>query len=103
MIVILACRCHASEPLARKALRENHCEGWQTFPIIKGRQECINALNQLPQNQTINAIKEYLKRVSSWTIIIGTDGEEYRWADIGKGKIIDRLDGDKILEDFYGQ
>ena len=100
MIYVLACRCHNSEPLARKIMRESNQENWQTQPIIKGRPECMTALNALPQNEVIQAIRNHIQRVSSWTIFIGTDGEEYRWSDVGKGKRTDRLDAELILEEF---
>lgn len=100
MIYCLACRCHSAEPLIRKTMRECHREDWQTQNIVKGRPECMAALARFPQNEEIQKLTEYLKRVSSWSVILGVDGDYYRWADVGKGKTIDRLDAEKILEEF---
>lgn len=100
MIYCIGCRCHNSEPLLRKTMREAGYEGWQSQPVIKGRAECMAFLSRFPENKEIHALKEHLSRVSSWSVILGVDGDEYRWADIGKGKTVDRLDAEKILEEF---
>lgn len=100
MLYVLLCRCHGSEPIARKIMRESHYEAWQTQPVSKGREACLNRLNSLPQNKVVEEIKAYIKRVSSWSIILGTDGENYEWADAGHGKLVDRVDAERIVEQY---
>lgn len=100
MLSVLLCRCHNSEPLARKTLRESHYENWQSQPVIKGKEACLNFLDTLPMNKEISHLKDYIRRSSSWSVIIGTDGENYEWADVGHGKIVDKLDAERIVEQY---
>ena len=100
MITLLICRCANSEPLIRKALREAHRPDWATHPVIKGKEQCLNYLNTLPENQATGSLLLYLQRSSSWSIILGIDGDDYRWVDVGHATVKDRLDAEIILENF---
>ena len=101
MITVLACRCHGSEPIARKIMRESGYTKWQTQPIIKGREACNNYLSTLPSaNSEISKLKQYLQRTSSWSIILGNKGNIYRWADAGHGKLTEKLDAEVIVKEF---
>ena len=82
-------------------MRECHYPAWQTQKIIKGRAECMAALARFPRNQTINQISEYIKRKSSWTIFLGTRGDDYRWVDVGHGGTQNHIDAEIILENYY--
>ena len=95
MITLLSCLCHNSEPLIRRALRENHVPDWSTRPIIKGKEQCLTYLNSLEETRQIGALKQYLRRSSSWSVVLGND----RWVDIGHATIKDRLDAEIILKE----
>lgn len=100
-IAIIGCRCAGSEPRMRTFLRESGYAKWQNIPMPKGREASINFLDSLPSdNVEIKKLKEYLKRTSSWSVIIGTDGVTYQWADIGHGALKEKLDAEIIVRDF---
>ena len=87
-LVILACRCANSEPLARRALQRSHRSDWLTVPIIKGQNACFDYLDSLPDNDNIEigSLRSYIAANSSWAVVLGSvhrsDGSpQYRWAD----------------------
>lgn len=100
MITCLLCRCHGSEPIARKIMRDSGYQAWQSQPVIKGREACMNYLDTIPQDKEVDKLKEYLKRQSSWSVILGYDGQTYRWADAGHGLLKNKLDAEVIVKDF---
>lgn len=101
MLYILVCRCQNSEPRMRTFLRECGYQGWQTIKAVKGKEECLNFLGTLsPDNEEINKLKFYIKRQSSWSVVVGTDGTNYKWADLGHSKLKEKLDAEIVVEDF---
>lgn len=100
MIRLLSCRCNNSEPLLRKTLRENHHPKWASLTVVKGKEPCLNYLATLPENLETGSLIQYIKRSSSWSIILGEKDGEYRWVDVGHAHIKERLDAEIILEKF---
>lgn len=103
MLYILGCRCANSEPRMRTFLQENGYKKWQSIPMVKGRELCINFLDTLPHSQfdkEIDKLKGYIKRSSSWSIVVGTDGEVYQWADLGHSSLKEKLDAEIVVRDF---
>lgn len=100
MIYALACRCANSEPRLRTFLRENGYEGWQSIRVIKGKQECINFLAPAASDKEIDKLKGYLQRSSSWSIIIGHDGEKYEWVDLGHMDLKQKLDAELLVKEY---
>lgn len=103
MIHLLACRCHSSVPLLRKYLREAHIPEWSTLPVIQGRAECLQFLSTLPENRETGSLRQFIRRNSSWAVILGSipATTTYRWVDIGHANVKDKLDAELILEEFY--
>lgn len=99
-LMMLVCRCSNSEPRMRTFLRECGYPEWQTISAIKGRSECLEFLSRLPKDQEIEKLKMYLQRQSSWSVVLGTDGSIYRWADLGHSKLKEKLDAEIIVKDF---
>lgn len=101
MIYLLGCRCAGSEPKARTFLRENHYENWQKISMPKGKEVCLNFLNTLPKdNKEIDKLKGAIKRASSWSVIIGTDGTNYEWVDLGHMNLKEKLDAEMLVERY---
>lgn len=100
MITCLACRCHASEPRIRRVLREAHLKDWALQPIIRGKDECLSYLEGLPSSITTEALKKYVSQNSSWAVVLGIDGENVDWAEVGHGGDKARLDGIVLVERY---
>lgn len=100
MFHLLACRCANAEPRMRALLNENHYAKWQSHPMVKGREACMNFLDSLPANKEIDKLKGYIKRQSSWSVIIGTDGKNYEWSDIGHSSLREKLDAEVIIKEY---
>lgn len=103
MLYALCCRCANSEPRMRTFLHECHYDRWQTLPAVKGKRECLNFLETLPYSnfdKEIDKLKGYIRRQSSWSIVIGTDGTNYQWADLGHSKLKEKLDAEIIVKEY---
>lgn len=103
MLYTIGCRCHGAEPRMRALLHENGYPKWQSIPMVKGREACLNFIDTLPHSQLdkeLDKLKGYIRRSSSWSIVIGTDGKEYKWADIGHSNLTEKLDAEIIIRDF---
>ena len=100
MITCLACRCHASEPRIRRVLRESHLDGWATLPIIRGKSECLSYLEGFASSVTVEALKKYISQNSSWAVVLGYDGDNIDWAEVGHGGEKARLDGIVLVERY---
>lgn len=103
MLFALCCRCANSEPRMRTFLKENHHT--DQIKIAKGRSECLNFLETLPYSnidKELDKLKMYIKRQSSWSVIIGTDGTKYEWADLGHSSLKEKLDSELIIEKYGG-
>ena len=100
-LILLGCRCSGSEPRLRTFLRENSCQNWQTLKVTKGKEACLNLLNTLPAtDKEIDKLKFYLKRASSWSVILGTDGTRYEWVDMGHMNLKEKLDAEILVERY---
>ena len=101
MLYLLGCRCANSEPRARTFLRENGYSKWQSIPMIKGREQCLNFLSSLPNpDKEIDMLKGYLRRTSSWSVFVGTHGDGYEWADIGHSNLKEKLDAEILIKEY---
>lgn len=60
----------------------------------------MNYLNSLPFNKEIDKLKGYIRRSSSWSVILGTDGTNYEWADAGHGRLTEKLDAEVIVKEY---
>lgn len=100
MLTILACRCHGSEPLARKALREAHREDWGMVPIVQGKEACLEYLGSLPKNQETGSLAMYIRSHSSWAVILGQKGDVFRWADANVHDTKTKVDIELVCEHF---
>ena len=100
MLYSLNCRCAGSEPRMRTFLHECGYSGWQTIPATKGRSECLALIDRFPKHPELEKLKNHLKTHSSWSIVLGTDGTDYQWSDIGHSKLKEKLDAEIIVKDF---
>lgn len=100
MLRAYVCRCANSQPRMRTFLREAGYKGWQTVLMTKGKSECLAALDALPENQELDKLKLYIKRASSWCVLLGSDGDVFQWADLGHSKLKEKLDAEIIVRDF---
>ena len=96
----LACRCSGAEPRIRQFLRANHYDNWQSIPVIKGREACLSRLSLLPDTPALAQAKDTIKRSSSWSIIIGTDGTTYEWGNLSHAKLKEKLDLEMLVERY---
>lgn len=104
MIRILICDCSGSEPLARSVLKSAGVEDWLKAPIERGRQRSVSWLESLPdqlkQTPEYGALQLSLKGRGRFSIIVGYTNDVFKWADVGSGKLSDKLDGEVLAKRF---
>lgn len=104
MIRLLTCDCGGAEPLARSVLRSAGVNDWLKTPISRGRQNAMDWLVTLPDN--LKALPEYgalvlsLKGRGRFSVVVGYTANEFKWADVGSGKMSDKLDGEVLAKHF---
>ena len=106
MLQILICDCSGSESIARSVLKSAGVQNWLKVPIVKGKQNAAMWLDALPdalrQTPELQALKLSLKSRGKFSVIVGYTQTEFKWADVGSGKLNEKLDGEIIAKHFEG-
>ena len=90
--------------MARAVLKSAGVRNWLKTPIVKGRQRAINWLNGLPENLNktpeCQALIKSIKDRGRFSVVVGFTTNMFRWADVGSGKVNEKLDGEIIAKHF---
>lgn len=104
MIQLLTCDCGGAEPLARSVLKTAGVKDWLKTPIARGRQKATEWLDSLPetlkQTPEYQALQLSLKGRGKFSVVVGFSTTEFKWADVGSGRINEKLDGEVIAKHF---
>ena len=104
MIQLLTCDCGGAEPIARSVLKSAGVENWLKIPIARGRQNALKWLESLPQElqrtPEHGALMLSLKGRGKFSVVVGYSGDEFKWADVGSGRLNEKLDGEVIAKHF---
>lgn len=103
MLTVLLCRCHGAEPLARQTMKRAGYDGYLTHPVIVGKEECLNYVKTLPENVETGSLYNFIKRSSSWSILLGQSGNVFRWSNVGDGGVQGKADAEVIVEKFANE
>lgn len=101
-LVCVACQCGSSDRLIRTRLDFMHYPESISIPITKGKEKSLSVLNSIPQSDSCDMLKGYIKRCSKYAVVYGYDGEGGgRWVDLANGKaVVNNIDLSNILRDF---
>ena len=103
-VMLLTCDCGGAEPLARSVLKSAGVQNWLKTPIVKGRQNATMWLDTLPEKikslPEFQALQLSLKNRGRFSVVVGYTASEFKWADVGSGKINEKLDGEVIAKHF---
>ena len=104
VIQLLVCDCGGAEPLARSVLKSAGVENWLKTPIERGRQRAVNWLENLPDQlkstPEYGALRLFLKGRGKFSVVVGFTTNEFKWADVGNGRINEKMDGEIIARHF---
>ena len=104
MIAVVTCACGGAEEMARSVLKNGGFGNWLKMPIARGKEQTEYVMNSLRgrygSNDKFKALDSYYKGRSSYIILIGYDKGEFKWADVARGTIKERLDGEILVRDF---
>lgn len=104
MILVLACHCAGALPKARKFLQNNYVKNWIDVPVYIGKESSLNLISKFSEDTnaypSIDALRNLVRNVSRFIIIIGYDDERMEWADIAHKDSKSMADAERILEQF---
>ena len=104
MLMLLTCDCGGAEPMARSVLKSAGVKEWLKTPIARGRQKATEWLDSLPETlkhtPEYQALQSSLKNRGKFSVVVGFTTNEFKWADVGSGKINEKLDGEVIAKHF---
>lgn len=90
--------------MARSVLKSAGVQDWLKVPIAKGHQRANDWLNGLPDNlkktAECQALMKSLNRRGKFSVVVGYTTTQFKWADVGSGKINEKLDGEVIAKHF---
>lgn len=99
MIAILHCRCANSELRARRMLMNIGMENYMSPKSYEGKEQGKAFLDTIPQTHETELIRKYLEYNTKWSIIVGWDSTEVKWADM-EGGLKAKVDAEVIAEEY---
>lgn len=106
MIYVVTCTCGGADRTAREALRNGGVENPLEYPIYKGKKEAKSVVTQLISrlgtSNDLGALLGYIEKAGKFVVVIGVDPKKpsTRWADLSRGSIKEKLDGEIIIREF---
>lgn len=106
MIYVVTCTCGGADRTAREALRNGGVENPIEYPIYKGKKEAKAVVTQLISrfgpSADLGALLDYIEKAGRFVVVIGVDTKtrQTRWADLSRGSIKEKLDGEIIVKEF---
>lgn len=101
---VLACQCGAAEPLARQVLEPVVPTTWLSVPIHKGKEHCLDVLEQFPAPYhallAYQALVEHLANAFSYVVIVGYDHEYFYWEDVASNAPAEVAKATAIIKRF---
>lgn len=100
MIGVIACHCGSSDSLVRGFLKSVGYPEWMDIPVIRGKDNSIAFLNQLPPTPEKEMLGSFLKDASKWAVIIGYTDDQMRWSDIAHNGPKSRIEAEFVVKSF---
>ena len=104
MIFVITCTCGGAERTARDVLNKGGMPNYMEFPITKGKQASLKVLDSLKPvygaRTEFNALYGYVKKTGRFVVVIGCSDNIFRWSDVSRGAIKERIDGEIIVSEF---
>lgn len=100
MIFCLVCNCTGSENMARTFLRNNGVKDYMSIPVIQGREEGMHYLEQLPRVKEREMLEDFLRRSTSYVVVVGLNDTMFKWSEISKGGAASEVEGELIVQRF---
>ena len=99
-IAVVTCNCGSADNLVRNFLSSENYKDWLTIPIYKGKEKTNSLLNSLPQYPEIDMLRNYLKNLGKYAVIIGYDERGCRWSDIAHNATKSKIEASLLLQTF---
>lgn len=100
-LLLLACNCGNSTPLLRSFLRGAGVSNYLEVPLLKGNK----AKEWAYQNGALPDLAAYLKKTSSFAVIVGLDptAQLYDWVDINHHSLAHKTKATELIRTFSGK
>lgn len=99
-LMAIACMCGSSDSVVRNFLHSVGYPGWNSIPLVKGKEKSLSALNELPPFPERDMLESFLKSASKWAVIVGYNDEAMRWSDIAHGGSKTKIEAEMVVSVF---
>lgn len=104
MIKVVTCTCGGAERTARDVLLKGDMPDYMEYPITKGKSQSLKELEELPDEYKAKpeykAMLNYIRNSGRFVIILGYKDGAMRWADVSRGTIKEKIDGEIIVSEM---
>ena len=104
MLKVVTCTCGGAERTARDVLMKGGLQNYMEFPITKGKNPSLREVDAIPDQYKdmaeYKALVSYIKKSGRFVIIFGYKDDTFRWADVSRGSIKEKIDGEIIVTEM---
>ena len=104
MIAIVTCTCGGAENMARTVLKNGGHPNWLNEPVAQGKSQTKYVLDALrsryKDDPAFQALEQFTSKAGKYIVVIGYDKNVFKWTDVARGKLKDRIDGEIIVKEF---
>jgi len=71
-----------------------------SVPVVQGREEGMDYLSRLPRLKEREMLEDFLRRSTSYVVIVGFNGEMLKWSEVSSGGDASEVEGELIIQRF---
>lgn len=86
--------------MARTFLKNNGIKDYMAVPVVQGREEGMHYLSRFPRLKEIEMLEDFLRRSTSYVVIVGFNDEMLKWSEVSSGGAASEVEGELIVQRF---
>lgn len=101
MIALLCCKCHGSESMLRRFVKNQGVKDWMKTPVFVGKEKSVEFLSQFGDSDSeVRSLKRNIENHGRYAVVFGYNEGRYYWSDIADNSVASKVDAELIIENF---